>query len=115
MRLVNDQLRKQMRDEATHCGWCSKPLRHRAEVHHIRARGQGGGRHMDHPFNLIVLGGPWDCGCHDLATNGDLTRYDFMAKIAANHGILQDDVERELNRLALLDKYGRLPPGRSFE
>lgn len=58
-----------MHEDIPYCERCDARGTKR-EVHHIWARGMGGGSRLDIPINLIVL-----CkDCHDLAHKGEITK-----------------------------------------
>ncbi len=87
------------------CGHACRSL----EVHHIFARGMGAANHHDHGWNLIALGGPWDCNHHGLAENGKVKRAELIAKVARREQLSAAEVLAELLRLRRLDKDGREP------
>lgn len=82
MRIVNRAARTEFR-QARECGFCGRRLRHRPHVHHLHARGQGGGRTLDVRFNLIPLGGELDCACHQSHHDGNHpTARELLVKVA---------------------------------
>lgn len=58
-----------LHEEIGYCELCDRTDL-RLEVHHIWAKGMGGGSRMDVGFNLIVLCKP----CHDAAHRGEIEK-----------------------------------------
>jgi hypothetical protein len=61
-----------LHEEATGCEVCNAGGK--LEVHHIWAKGIGGGSRLDIEENLIVLCAKRDNSCHDLAQAGKITK-----------------------------------------
>jgi hypothetical protein len=75
------------------CECCKR--RPPCEAHHVWFRGMGGGSRLDVPINLIAL-----CRqCHNQVHAGVIRRDDLLAIVALREGMLQDDIEAEINRL----------------
>lgn len=110
MRIVDESVLAAFRS-ALRCGYCGLWLRHRAHPHHLRAKGLGGGSRIDHPWNLIALGGEWDCGCHLQHHAGHEPLYcHLLAKVAAREGVLQHQIEDWISLVLRLPKGSALPP-----
>ncbi|MBE3576896.1 MAG: HNH endonuclease [Limnochordales bacterium] len=57
------------------------------QVHHVIARGMGGGRRCDEAWNLIAL-----CpGCHRAYHDGRVPRSELVAIVCRREGITQDE------------------------
>jgi hypothetical protein len=82
------------------CEYCHRQCRNR-EPHHIRQRGIGGWSRVDVPINLISLGSamPGDCNCHGRFHVGHIPRCDLLALVAAREGVLQGEIEAEMDRI----------------
>lgn len=81
------------------CEGCGRPCKR--EAAHVIAKGQGGGKTLNLPLNLIALGGACDCGCHRRSHDG----------IATPNGTLLDIVARREgfpSGAALLEQIQRL-------
>lgn len=105
MKIIDKKLLAEVR-RCGECGWCKKPLRFAAEPHHLFSRGAG---RIDQPWNLIALGGPWDCDCHGEFHRGHIRRYDLLTVVAQREGRSQDEIEEEVWRIR------RLPKGSVYE
>lgn len=81
------------------CEYCLRSCRNPTERHHIVARGLGGGSRMDIPENLIDLGECWDCGCHQKAQAGKISKAVLWERVAAREGTT---VRKILNLIARL-------------
>ena len=79
----NADLMIQMHEDTGACEFCNRTDQ-RLEVHHIWAKGIGGGSRMDVPINLIVVCKP----CHDLAHKGDISRRELFG-IAAEREVMK--------------------------
>lgn len=77
MRIVNEEVLDEFRTPGQ-CEVCGKWSERRVP-HHIFCRGMGSANRLDHPFNLIALGGPFDCSCHEQAHKGELSRDELLA------------------------------------
>ena len=106
MRIVSESTLSLFRGPGP-CEFCGKACLVRQPHHAIVFRGMGSGTRLDHPFNIVALGGPFCCSCHDDAHGGRITRADFLAVIAAREGRLQSEIEAELSRLQRAPKEGR--------
>lgn len=101
MRIVNESVLNLFRNKEV-CEWCRRrtssdqPL----HPHHFRAKGMGGGRRLDHPWNLLAL-----CfQCHNEVHNGQIPRCDLLAVIAAREKVNQEEIQAELDRLTNLPR-----------
>ncbi len=82
------------------CEWCSEGCVTREPHHYWIKRGHGGGSRLDHPWNLVALGGAFDCGCHGAAHEGrSPTRLELLGVAARREGVAAGVIERELYRL----------------
>ncbi len=104
MRIINEALLKEYRTPGP-CEYCGNYSKQRQPHHALVFRGLGGGTRIDHPFNLIALGGPFSCPCHEDAHRGRILRCDFLAIIAAREGRLQDEILAELDRIQKASKW----------
>ena len=86
------------------CEYCGRYCRKPTERHHIICRGMGGGKRMDVPENLIDLGGPWDCECHEAAQAAIITPEELLNKVAKREGRTVAWLKDFLNRLYLAPK-----------
>ena len=97
MVILDEKLLKTFRGPGG-CAWCGK-WSLRREAHHIFCRGIGGGSRLDHRYNLISLGPWYSCTCHADAQANRITKADLLALVSAREGVLQSDIEDEINRL----------------
>ncbi len=104
MKLIDEKCLTTFRTAGS-CDWCGQFSRVRQPHHALVFRGMGGGTRIDHPYNLVALGGPFDCPCHDDAHRGRILRADFLVIIAAREGRLQDEIEAELDRIRRASKW----------
>ncbi len=81
MLVKNVDLLIDMHTNTSHCEVCNVTPLHK-EVHHIWAKGMGGGSRLDIPWNLIVLCQP----CHQLAHAGKISKRELWG-IAAEREI----------------------------
>lgn len=87
------------------CSWCGAPLPHGAEPHHIFGKLMGGGGRLDIPWNVV----PLCLLCHRAHHDGNRPlRVDLLAVSAARHGVQQQDIVDEVNRLRRLPKEYRV-------
>ena len=99
MKVIDEAVLDHFR-EKTVCEACLRPLRYRAHPHHLWARGLGGGSRIDHPWNLITLGGNRDCNCHGRHHDGNTPTRDFLIEVVAKReGVTADQVQAEIWRL----------------
>jgi hypothetical protein len=77
------------------CGLCGRWLNSR-HVHHVIAKGGGGGRRLDVPFNLIPVGGAFDCPCHADADAHRISISEVFAKVGEREGMDGEEVERRV-------------------
>lgn len=104
VRLIDADLVNAVRAAARgRCELCGRPCRS-LEVHHLIPRGIGGGKRLDHPLNLIALGGPWDCACHHKAENGKIARDELVKRIAQREKVAPEMVLPRLWALIRLPK-----------
>ena len=82
------------------CLWCRRRA-DRLDPAHIIATGMGGGRRLDHPWNVVPL-----CReCHNDHHQGQRPLpCDLLLMVAHREGVLQEDVERELYRILQLPR-----------
>lgn len=85
------------------CQLCNRPCRVR-ECAHILAKGMGGGGRLDHRWNLIALGGPWECGCHARQHGGTIPIRALWEAVAKREGRTVDEIQTELHRIRKLPK-----------
>jgi hypothetical protein len=64
----------------------------------------GGGSRLDIEENLIDLGGPWDCGCHDEAQAGMIKKDELFARVALRLNRTVEDIEETVYHLLRADK-----------
>ena len=64
----------------TFCEYCKKPLKYDAEPAHILSKGAG---RADIPENIVALGGPRDCGCHQRSHYSGIPSTSALFEIAA--------------------------------
>jgi len=97
LKLIDREMMEEFRRKER-CEWCKRPVA-RCEPHHVLGRGIGGGRRIDHPFNLVAL-----ClECHRSHHDGNPPlKCDLLAIVAAREGVLQDEIEEEINRIRRL-------------
>lgn len=77
------------------CDWCGKFCQLR-EAAHVFAKGMGGARRIDMPFNVAGLGrtDAFECICHKSHHDGNRPLHcDLLAKVAAREGLFQGDIE----------------------
>ena len=104
MRIIDDVLLEEFRAKEF-CEWCGRRLRYKAEPAHVFARGRSNGFRLDIRWNLVGLGGPWDCACHKSSHDGhEPLQHDLLAVVAAREGLLQDEIETVLKRLRFAPK-----------
>lgn len=96
MRIIDEATLDLFRSKS-HCEWCGR-WTSRPEPHHWIAKGMGGGRRLDVPWNLIALCGPnpMGVGCHRLAEDGHIPRRALLAVIAKRERQPQEAIEAEL-------------------
>ena len=78
-----------LHEEASGCEVCGKSGNVKLEVHHIWAKGIGGGSRLDVGMNLIVVCAKYDGNCHDKAQANQISKRELW-------GIA---TEREIHRL----------------
>lgn len=74
---------------------------------HVFAKGHGGGRQIDAPFNLVALGmdAVFDCPCHVRSHAGqEPTHDDLLAIAAAQNKCHQRDIEQLVYLIRRLDR-----------
>ncbi len=71
------------------CRLCRRPQQ--STVHHVRAKGIGGGNELNHPLNLMPLCNRCHRVVHDEGTYGVL-----MLLVAADHGMDFDEAKRRV-------------------
>jgi hypothetical protein len=87
------------------CEWCQRFASLRPHHYWLR-RGMGGGKRLDHPWNLIAL-----CAlCHDRAhlapsDEGHLCRQGFLLAVAVREGVKAVSIEDYLGWLSRQDKH----------
>lgn len=70
------------------------------EVHHLFAKGMGGGGRIDMPYNLIGL-----CGlCHFRLHTGKITRQELLDFVAERENTTPEWITSEIYRLRRLPK-----------
>src|SRR5882762_2461717 len=77
------------------CEFCGRWSRQR-EPHHWKPKGHAGGSRLDCDFNLIALGGSWDCACHYKAENGHISRAAVLEKIAIRLSKTPEEVQQKI-------------------
>ena len=102
MRLDNPELLDEFRGPGS-CHGCGQQCRNR-EAAHILAKGMGGGGRLDHRWNLLALGGPWECGCHRRQHNGLISIHALWDAVAKREGVSVDEIKQELWRIRRLPK-----------
>lgn len=85
------------------CEFCQRYLVYAAHPHHLWAKGMGCGSRMDVRFNLIALGGPWDCNCHGKVHQGKVTRPQLLDVVGRREGMTPEEIIVAVGRL----KWGR--------
>lgn len=96
-----EQFRQKRRCEA-----CERPLRYQAEPHHHVRRGAGGGSRIDHPWNLIALGGVWDCACHSRHHNSHEPKAaTILSLIAKRENVSEEQITAEMCYIRNLPRY----------
>lgn len=98
MIIVNEATLQLFR-EAKCCELCGKPTPGGADVHHLIAKGSGGGRRMDVAINLIAL----DRSCHQNLHAGAVAA-DLRRIVAKREGVKRDDIQTVLWLLQRLPK-----------
>jgi hypothetical protein len=91
------------------CEYCDRLCGHDTERHHIVFRGIGGGKRLDIVENVVDLGGPWDCGCHQKADARKITSDELYAIVAKRLGTTARKIKNKIKRLLAMDKWGRKP------
>lgn len=81
------------------CEYCGLYCRRPTERHHIVSRGMGGANRLDIEQNLIDLGGAFDCGCHDRAQRGEISKDDLFECVALKLGSTHAQVKTKVMRL----------------
>ncbi len=92
------------------CRWCHKTVAMRC-AHHLFARGQGGGRQIDIPCNLVALGmNPiTDCECHHMHHAGELPTFECLLAVSAiDHDCLQSDIEDLVRLIQRMPKFSEM-------
>lgn len=87
------------------CSYCGKNVNLCAA--HIFAKGHGGGRQIDAPFNLVAMGqdARWDCDCHQRHHLGwEPLHCDLLAIAAAQNNCHQRDIEQLVYLIRRLDR-----------
>lgn len=104
MRIINEHLLGTFR-QAGRCGWCGVWSNRRQPHHYFFARGRSNGTRFDVSINLIALGWTFICPCHDdHHVSWNITKEDFMAKVAARERVLQPSIESVMHLLYQLSK-----------
>jgi hypothetical protein len=99
MTIIDEELLDQFRRK-TRCEYCKQHSRSGCDPHHYKAKGMGGGKRLDHPWNMIAL-----CrACHSAVHDGNIPRCSLLLIIATREGAAQDAIEMELNRLIRLPR-----------
>lgn len=104
MKVINPELLKTPRSVV--CEYCGLYCRRPTERHHIIGRRMGGGSRLDIPENLIDLGSPWDCNCHERAGCGKITKAELWRIVARRMGTQAGLVRAKVMRLLRADKSG---------
>lgn len=105
MKIVNDALTASYRHPGK-CSWCGERVRMLCGAH-IFAKGHGGGRQIDAPFNLVALGADavFDCSCHVRHHAGQRPKHcDLLAVAAAQNKCHQRDIEQLVYLIRRLDR-----------
>jgi len=86
------------------CAFCLAKCRAR-QPHHIRPKGHGGGSRLDIRINLISLGHPLECPCHDgFHSRNSPTVAEFRQIVARRERCLQCEIELVVNLILRLPK-----------
>lgn len=101
MKIPNVELVRSV-GERTVCELCNRRLRYRAHPHHVFSRGAG---RVDMPFNLIALGGAFDCNCHGRFHDGNLAKSQILERVARREDVFQLAIEDAIYALRRLDKW----------
>ena len=109
MRIVDENLLERVR-LGGQCCWCRRRTTQKLDPAHIIATGMGGGRRLDHPWNVVGL-----CReCHNQHHAGHRPLpCDLFLMVAHREGMLQEDIERELYRILQLPRsigHTTMPP-----
>ncbi len=110
MKIVNDKLTSSMR-VAGKCRYCGKSVKLLCGAH-IFAKGHGGGRHIDIPCNIVLLGfDPWQgCPCHNRNHAGrSPTTEDLLRVSAEDNDCSPNDI------VDLIFLIRRMPPIRAVD
>jgi hypothetical protein len=92
------------------CEWCGRGWRAR-HAHHVFGRGLGGSHRVDADWTLCTL--CWVC--HSDTENGKRPFFeDVLAKVAAREDMLQHDLARAWEILAMLSKVPTLDETRQM-
>ena len=68
------------------CEWCGRTCWNPTQRHHIHPKGMAAASQIDHPFNLIDLGGPWDCNHHQEADDNKIKRAALWLRVSVREG-----------------------------
>lgn len=87
MRIVDDKFLKTLRGRGR-CEMCGKPCSAR-EVHHVIAKGMGGGRQLDIAINVVSVGSSsyWQCTCHSTKADSQEGQAACWRIVAAREGL----------------------------
>lgn len=103
MRIEDPKLLAEFRGPGL-CEFCGLPCRNR-EAAHVLAKGMDAGKQLDIRENLISLGGPFDCACHQKSHNGGQPkREQLLSVIAWREGTTADRILEFLYQVRRLDK-----------
>lgn len=105
MKIVNEYLTKSYQKPGK-CSYCGKSVRMLCAAH-IFAKGHGGGRQIDVPFNLVALGMDafLDCSCHVRSHAGQSpTHGDLLAIAAKQNKTSWVDIEQLIYLIRRLDR-----------
>lgn len=105
MRIINDKLIASYRKPGK-CSWCGNRVRMLCGAH-IFAKGHGGGRQIDAPFNLVALGmdAIFDCSCHVRHHAGGVpTTTDLLAIAATQNKCSPEDIKQLIYLIRRLDR-----------
>jgi hypothetical protein len=106
MVILNEGLLKYFRSKKL-CELCGRPIPHgrKAEPHHVKCRGHGGGSRLDVALNLVSA-----CWlCHGQVQEDPQGQARCVEVIAYREGLLPEQVQEAIWRLLQRDKYERAP------
>lgn len=71
--------------------WCRKRF-----PHHLFCRQMGSSSRIDLPWNLIALGGSFDCQCHDEAHKNKTANQRLISIVEKREGLADGEIEQKV-------------------